>query len=86
MPVDEISFFERVYKYSSLRSLCEQVIFPKPFQCFGHCLLFYFIIYVPGVAGKNKLVLITFSGKYFCHILIGEHPIMHVVAHYVWIK
>src|SRR5665213_3350829 len=40
---------------------------------------------MPRIAGKNKLVMIALCCKHSCHVFIGNHPIMHIVTHHVWI-
>ena len=36
-----------------------------------------------GVAGEDKLVVITFPGKHASHVFVGLHPVVHAVAHVV---
>ena len=52
----------------------------------GKRLLFYCSVNMSCVAGKYKLVVIALGSKYLSHILVGENPIVHVVAHHVRIE
>src|SRR5579875_491770 len=40
---------------------------------------------MPGITGKNKLVWIAFGSQYLRHVFISYNPIVHVVAHHVWV-
>jgi hypothetical protein len=35
----------------------------------------------PGVARKYKLIVIALGGQRFGHVLVGDHPVVQVVAH-----
>ena len=63
-----------------------RIALPQPFQSFGQGLLFHAAVAVPGVAGKNKLVMIALGGQHLGHVLVGEDPIVHVVAHDIRIE
>ena len=37
------------------------------------------------VAGEDELVGVTFGRECFGHVFVGDNPVMHIVAHSVWI-
>src|SRR6266849_2773048 len=44
------------------------------------------MIDMPGIAGKHELVVITFRSQNLGHVLAGHDPVVHVVAHDIWIQ
>src|SRR6266550_5234668 len=59
---------------------------PQPFERFRKGLLFHIAIDMPGIAGKHKLVVIPFGSQNSGHALAGNDPVVHVVAHDIWIQ
>src|SRR3954454_17368954 len=59
---------------------------PNVFQRLGKGLLSHCAIDMPGVASENELVVIALCSKHSGHIFVGENPIMHAVAHDIWIE
>ena len=41
---------------------------------------------VASVADEDELVVVALIGEDFGHSLVGDHPIMHVVAHNIWVE
>jgi len=41
---------------------------------------------VGGIAGEYELVVVSLGGERFGHTLVGDNPIVHVIAHYVRIR
>src|ERR1700737_649345 len=64
----------------------EGIALPEPFERFRKSLLFHAAIDVHGVAGKHELVVIAFGGQNSGHVLAGNDPVVHVVAHDIWIQ
>src|SRR5471032_3274296 len=61
-------------------SAFNRVALPEPDERFREGLGFDGAVGVAGIAGENKLVVIAFGGEDFGHVLIGDDPVMHVVA------
>src|ERR1700681_3065225 len=59
------------------------VVLPDVLKCFEERLLFYRSVNVSCVAGKYELVVIALGREYAIHMLAGENPIVHIVAHHV---
>src|SRR5438477_8610749 len=59
---------------------------PQPFERFRKGLLFHIAIDMAGIAGKHKLIAIPFGGESSCHVLAGNDPVVHAVAHDIWIE
>ncbi len=57
---------------------------PHIFQGLGQGLLFHRAVSVSGVTGKNKLVVIPLGRQHFCHVFIGDDPIVHIVVQDYW--
>ena len=64
----------------------DRVPLPHIFQSFGQGLLFDGAVGVPGVTRKYKLIVIAFGGQHSGHILVGQDPVVHVVAHHIGIE
>ncbi|MCU1241582.1 MAG: hypothetical protein JWO71_2308 [Candidatus Acidoferrum typicum] len=45
--------------------------------------MFHCAVNVLGVAGKYELIVIALGSEYAGNTLVGENPIVHVVAHHV---
>jgi len=56
---------------------------PQIFQSLGQGLLFDGAVGVPGVARKDKLIVIALGGEDSGHVLVCQDPIVHVVAHHI---
>ena len=39
-----------------------------------------------GVAGEDELVVVALGGQHLGHVLVGQHPVVHVVAHDVGVE
>src|SRR5215831_3391503 len=63
-----------------LLRLRDRVSLPDIFQSFGQGLLFHSTVGMPGVAREYKLIAIAFAGQDLRHILVGEDPVVIVVA------
>src|SRR5580698_6596890 len=57
------------------------VALPDVFEGFGQGLQLCCVVHVAGVDGENILVVIALCGEDFGHLLVGEDPVVHVVAH-----
>ena len=64
----------------------DRIALPDIFQGLGQGLLFHARSTCPALTGKNKLVMIAFGGEHFGHVFIGDHPIVHIVAHDIRIE
>src|SRR6266498_4377459 len=62
------------------------VALPDVLQSLGKRLLFRGTIHMPSIAGKDKLVVVALGGEDLRHILVGEDPVVHVVAHHIGIE
>jgi len=62
------------------------VVLPDVLQRFGKRLLSHGTVDVGGIAGEYELVVVALGGEHFGHTLVGENPIVHVIAHYVRIQ
>jgi hypothetical protein len=59
---------------------------PRPFQRLRQCLFAHPAIAMAGVEGEHVLILIALILERRGHTVIGNDPIVHVVAHDVWIE
>lgn len=59
---------------------------PKVLQGFGQRLLLHRAVGVPGIAREYKLIVIAFGGQHFGHALVSYDPVVHLVAHHIWIE
>src|SRR5690349_19645114 len=57
-----------------------RVALPDVLEGFRKGLLFHCAIGVPGVAREDELVVIAFGGQHPGHVLVGQHPVVIVVA------
>ena len=64
----------------------DRIAFPEPFEGLGEGLLFDGAVAMAGVAGEGELVVIAFVGQGFGGVFVGDDPIVHVVAHDVWVE
>jgi len=62
------------------------IALPNILQSLRQGLLFHGAVSVPGVTGKNKLVMIAPGSERFRHVFIGGDPIVHIVAHDIRIE
>src|ERR1039457_4609515 len=62
------------------------VVLPDVLKRLGKRLLFHRSVHVSGIAGKYELVVIALGSEYLRRMLVGENPIVQVVAHHVWIE
>src|SRR5581483_645107 len=62
------------------------VTVPNVLKRLGQCLLSHSTIDVSGVPRENELIVISPCGERFRHILVGDDPIVHAVAHDVRIE
>jgi N-hydroxyarylamine O-acetyltransferase len=75
---------ESVSKRSSkcdLLGLRRRIIFPQILQGFRKGLEPHGPIHMYGILRKHELVVISLRRKHLGHILVRQHPIVHVVAH-----
>ena len=61
------------------------VAVPDVFEGFGEGLALDGVVDVVGVAGEDELVVVSPGGQGLGHVLIGEDPVMHAIAHDVGI-
>ena len=59
---------------------------PEIFEGFGESLRFYGAVGVARVLRKDELIVIAFGGEHLRHVLIGDDPVVHVVAHHIGIE
>ena len=95
-PPCDNKFLERTWHTWSGRETARSVVMlisrrhgialPEIFQRLRQRLQLHRVIDMAGVAGKDKLVVIALRGQHLGHLLIGNHPVMHVVAHDVRIE
>src|SRR5205807_9452255 len=71
---------------SSFLARRHRIALPYILQRLGKRLLFHCPVHVSGVARKYELVVIAFGREYLRHLLVGEHPVVHVVTHHVRIE
>ena len=62
------------------------IALPDVFEGFGQCLLFYGAVGVAGVAGEDELIVVALGGEDAGHVLVGDDPVVHVVAHDVGVE
>src|SRR5580704_10222408 len=65
---------------------CDWVALPDVLQRFGQCLQLDGFVGVAGVACEDKLIRVVFSGEDARHVLVGDDPVVHVVAHEVVVE
>src|SRR5437867_1925289 len=59
---------------------------PQPLERIRKRLLFHTTVDMAGVAGKHKLIVIAFASQNSRHVLAGDDPVVHIVAHDIWIQ
>ena len=59
---------------------------PHPFDCMSEELNLGVADPVTGILTKKILVLITLGLENLGHPVVGFHPVMHAIAHDVWVK
>src|SRR5579863_4267099 len=62
------------------------VALPHILESFRQRLFSRLAIYVARIASKDKLVVIALGREHSRHPLIGQHPVVHVIAHHVRVQ
>src|SRR5690349_4195142 len=70
----------------SLLDRTRRVALPHVLKGLRKSLLLDRAIHMAGVSGKDELIVIALGRERLCHALIGQDPVMHVVAHNVRIE
>src|SRR5882724_3808986 len=73
-------------RYPSFTALLRPVTSPNPFQRLRQSLIAHPAIAMAGSLGEHVLILITLVLQRRGHPVIGNNPVVHVIAKDVWIQ
>ena len=49
-------------------------------------LLFDRMVHMAGIAGEDELIVISLRGEHLRHLLTGQHPVVHSIAHHIRVE